>query len=87
MTEITVTDLGQKLVEIRRARLISQGELAEKSGISDRAIRGIEQGTAKAPRRRTVEALSKELGIDPLDLANPALTTAQVLRRAEQRGG
>jgi HTH-type transcriptional regulator/antitoxin HipB len=42
---VTLKDFGQKIREVRRARGISQAELASKLGMSRATISGIELGT------------------------------------------
>lgn len=58
------TDLAEILCAARRTAGLTQEELAERSGISVRAISDLERGRARAPQRRTVEALvaAAELG-------------------------
>ena len=47
----------------RRAQLTLEG-LAEASGVSGRAIGGLERGRSLGPQRRTVQALADGLGLD-----------------------
>lgn len=46
----------------------SQELLAERSGISPRAIRNIENGVVARPRRATLACLARGLGLDPADV-------------------
>jgi transcriptional regulator with XRE-family HTH domain/tetratricopeptide (TPR) repeat protein len=48
----------------RRARGLTQEQLAERAGVSSRSIRTLESGSVK-PRRGTVEALGSALQLDP----------------------
>jgi transcriptional regulator with XRE-family HTH domain len=52
---------------IRMNRLLTQMELAEKSGISLRAIRNLEAGKS-TPQIRTVRTLSDVLNVEPSKL-------------------
>ena len=79
-----VAPLDQKLLALRWARLLTQEQLACRAGISVIALRNLERGRAERPRAGTVRALARTLGVSPLDLADPTLSTAQVLRRAER---
>ena len=54
---------GKKLIEIRKAHGLTQGELAEKSKITSRTIQRIESGIVK-PRTFTIKILSDILGYD-----------------------
>ncbi|NUP22462.1 MAG: helix-turn-helix domain-containing protein, partial [Streptomyces sp.] len=56
--------------ELRRLRLkagMTQEELAERSGVSVRTIRGLETGTRSNPRMSTVEQLADALELGPKD--------------------
>ena len=76
--------IGGKLAEIRHARLLTQQELADAANLSVQTIRALEGGRVQHPRRGNVKKLADALGVVPLDLADPSLTAAQVLRRAER---
>ena len=78
---------GRKLAELRHARLLTQQQLSERAGVSVQALRALEAGRAQWPRPATTRNLAKALAVDPFDLANPGLTAAQVLRRAERPSG
>lgn len=56
-------DFGARLRALRRARLLTQGELAEKAGLSDQNISRLETGNHE-PRMRTLRALMAALGVD-----------------------
>jgi non-specific serine/threonine protein kinase len=58
---------GQALREYRYARRLTQAELAERAGLSERAVSDLERGL-KTPQRTTVRLLSGALGLSP-DLA------------------
>jgi transcriptional regulator with XRE-family HTH domain len=55
---------GQLLRRHRRARGLTQEQLAERSGLSVYAISMLERGTRTAPRGRTVESLARALELD-----------------------
>lgn len=56
------TTFGQMVADHRRRHGLSQEELAEKSGITTRAVSAIEQGQVKDPRLSTIKALGRVLG-------------------------
>jgi transcriptional regulator with XRE-family HTH domain len=60
------TDFRKKLIDYRKARGMTQEELAEKSGISIRTIQRIETGEV-IPRAYTIKVLSDYLGIGYFD--------------------
>ncbi|MFE1310956.1 NB-ARC domain-containing protein [Streptomyces sp. NPDC058755] len=55
--------LGAALVQAREAALLTQGELAERSGLSVRAIRNLETGHTARPRRQSLLLLAEALGL------------------------
>ncbi|GAB3872563.1 hypothetical protein GCM10029964_011180 [Kibdelosporangium lantanae] len=55
--------LGEILVGLRSGRGLSQEQLAERSGISVRAIGEIERGATRRPQRGTLRALADSLGL------------------------
>ncbi|MEV7028303.1 helix-turn-helix domain-containing protein, partial [Kitasatospora sp. NPDC093558] len=57
---------------------LTQEELAERSGVSLRALGDMERGRTRGPQRRTVQALAATLGLDAAD--------ALALERAAQSG-
>jgi transcriptional regulator with XRE-family HTH domain len=59
---------GERIRELRRERLLTQEDLAEKSGLNANSIVRIENGTIKEPRFSTVRKLAAALGVDPMDL-------------------
>jgi predicted ATPase/transcriptional regulator with XRE-family HTH domain len=65
---------GALLRSYREAALQSQEELAERSGLSVRAISDLERGVSMSPRLETVRMLGNGLSLGPEGLA--ALTTA-----------
>jgi predicted ATPase/transcriptional regulator with XRE-family HTH domain/tetratricopeptide (TPR) repeat protein len=55
--------LAEILVGLRAGRGLSQEQLAERSGISVRAIGEIERGATRRPQRETLRALADSLGL------------------------
>ncbi|MFI8238075.1 NB-ARC domain-containing protein [Streptomyces sp. NPDC085866] len=55
--------LGAALVRAREAACLTQGELAERSGLSVRAIRNLETGHTSRPRRQSLLLLAEALGL------------------------
>ncbi len=59
---------GQLLVHYRIAVGLSQRRLAVQSGLSERAVRDLERGAVARPRRESVRALARALGLCGDDL-------------------
>lgn len=64
--------LGPNLERLRRARGLSQEELAAASGVSVDTISRLERGTRKAARGGTIAALAKVFGIGTAELLGMA---------------
>jgi len=62
-----VVHIGDRLKEIRQRKLMSQRDLAEKSGISQNAIVQIENNRTE-PHYRTLRKLIAALEVSPGDL-------------------
>jgi transcriptional regulator with XRE-family HTH domain len=65
---------GRLLRRWRRARLLSQEALAERSGLSVRTVRELEAGRIRQPRLSSLGLLVGALGLD--EVAAFALTAA-----------
>jgi predicted ATPase/DNA-binding XRE family transcriptional regulator len=65
----SVTDLGLLLRRHRREAGLTQEELAERAGISARAVSDIERGLRTTVYRDTADRLSKALALDELERA------------------
>src|SRR5215469_4748165 len=74
-----VATFGESLRQHRHARLMTQAELAERAGLSERAISDLERGL-KMPQRGTVRLLIHALGLPP-DLAEAFGLSARVRTR------
>jgi transcriptional regulator with XRE-family HTH domain len=59
---------GEKLRAVRDRRLLSQRELAEKSGLSPTTILKLEGDRVSDPHPRTVRKLAEALEVDPAEL-------------------
>ncbi len=59
---------GELLARHREATGLSQATVARRSGLSERALRALERGVTKRPRRHTVTALAEILGLTGADL-------------------
>lgn len=61
--------LGTLVQEHRRAAGLTQRQLAQLSGLSVAAVRNLEQGRSRRPRRGSLDALARVLGLDVRQLA------------------
>lgn len=59
--------LGELLYSLRSTAHLSQGALAERSGVSARTISDIETGSARTPRLITIMLLAEAMGLSPGD--------------------
>jgi predicted ATPase/transcriptional regulator with XRE-family HTH domain len=60
-----VAPFAQALQHLRHAARLTQAELAERSGLSEREISDLERGLRKSPQRATVRLLIEALGLAP----------------------
>lgn len=60
---VTTAAAGRRLRELRTAAGLTQEELAERAGISARALRALETGTAKRARPDTMDRIARVLGL------------------------
>ena len=66
---LTVATTGEKVREARRRAMLTQGELADKSGVGITSIVRIERDQLEnAPRVSSLRKLAKGLGVDPREL-------------------
>lgn len=61
-------ELKDRIAKIRRMRGLTQAELAEKLGVSARAVQNYEAGT-RTPKRDTIAKIAEILGVDESALA------------------
>lgn len=59
--------IGERLLNLRKGRGLTQAEVAEAAGISDRAYADIERGAANM-RTQTLLRLCSVLGVTPNDI-------------------
>ncbi len=71
----TASAFGALVVRLRSARGLGQEQLAERAGMSVRAIRDIERGRVRSPQRRSAQALATAFALD-------GAARAQFLREA-----
>ena len=64
---LTVVKIGDKLKEIRTRRLLTQVQLADKSGVNQVTIARIERNQVD-PRFSTIRRLAAGLDVDPTEL-------------------
>lgn len=64
---LNLVEIGEKLLSVRRKKGMTQGEVAEKAGLSDRAYADIERGTANM-RVETALKICKALNVTPNDI-------------------
>ncbi len=63
----TVVYIGGKLREVRTRRLLTQIELAEKSGVNPTTIVRVERNQVE-PHFRTIRKLAEALDVEPTEL-------------------
>ncbi len=79
--------VGELLRHHRTAAALSQEALAERAGLSSRAISDLERGIHRAPRLETVRLLADALGLDEAERVELlAAAHPQVLAPAEHEG-
>ncbi|MCM4170803.1 helix-turn-helix domain-containing protein [Arenibacter sp. TNZ] len=62
-------DFGKELIKIRKARGLTQAEVAEKCNVTMRTIQRIESGAVK-PRSSTIRIISESLEVDFFEISN-----------------
>ena len=65
MTAAEPTSFGALLRRLRLAAGLTQEALAERAGVSAKAVSDLERDPARAPRLDTVALLADALGLDP----------------------
>jgi transcriptional regulator with XRE-family HTH domain len=66
---VTVTNFGELLRDSRLRAALTQEELAERAGISVRAVGKLESGETSRPRPATVRMLADALGLEEPELS------------------
>ncbi|MFD0598206.1 helix-turn-helix domain-containing protein [Catellatospora coxensis] len=82
---VQASTFGNLLRTLRRAAGLTLEQLAERSGISTRAISDMERGHSRAPQARTLAALADGLGLD--SDARAGLTAAAKEARSPSAAG
>ena len=77
---------GALLLRYRRARGLTQEDLADRSGMSTRAVSNLERGHAGAAQRRSAVALADALGLTA-ERRNEFLAVAAAARQRSPRSG
>src|SRR5215216_6812021 len=70
MTTRELSPFGDLVRRHRTAAALSQEELAERAGVSVRALSDLERGVHRAPRLETVRMLAEALGLGADDRAD-----------------
>ncbi len=65
---LTMTKIGDRLRRLRRERMLTQLQLAERAGVAHTTISRIESGAIEYPRFDTIRDLAAALGVDPAEL-------------------
>src|SRR5262249_60824278 len=79
-------EFGQLLAGFRFGRGLSQEELADRSGMSVRAIRSLEHGQVERPRWASVSLLADGLGLSDTERAAFRQAAAGLRGRADGAG-
>ncbi|MGN0493244.1 MAG: helix-turn-helix domain-containing protein [Acutalibacteraceae bacterium] len=84
MLVFNAAEIGNRLLNIRKKTGLTQAELAEKAGLSDRTYADIERGTVNM-RTETLLRICNALNITPndifTDINKPAACEQEVLER------
>ena len=75
--------LGDRLRQYRRAARLTQEQLAERSGMSVRAISDLERGARQAPHRDTLRLLAEALGLTPDEAAELEAAVVRLRRKGQ----
>jgi transcriptional regulator with XRE-family HTH domain len=65
---LVMTEVGDRLKKIRRRAMLTQEQLARKSGVGVTTINRIEKGRVEDPHFSTLRKLAKACGADPGEL-------------------
>ena len=67
---LVMTEVGDQLKKARRRAMLTQEELAEKSGVGVTTINRIEKGRVEDPHFSTLRKLARALEVDPAELVH-----------------
>src|SRR5438132_4173588 len=73
---------GELLKRYRLSAGLTQEGLAERAGLSERAISHLERGARRAPQRATLQLLAEALGLSGEEHVVPAATVVRAARYA-----
>lgn len=78
-------ELGERLRDCRLRRRMEQTELAERAGVSDRTVRGLEKGTGSSVESllRVMKALGILEGLDAMVPPGPSVDPLALLKRKD----
>lgn len=62
-------DIGERIVELREERALTQIELAKEAGISPSTLSLIESGKVERPHVGTIRKISRALEVSPQELS------------------
>jgi transcriptional regulator with XRE-family HTH domain len=65
---LVMTEVGERLKKVRRRAMLTQEQLAEKSGVGITTINRIEKGRVEDPHFSTLRKLAEALEVDPAEL-------------------
>ena len=68
---MTLAHIGERIAELREAKLLKQSELAERAGISPSTLSQIESGRVPKPHIGTLRKIARALEAAPQDLTTP----------------
>ena len=77
---------GKKLLEVRKAKGLTQEEVAEKCGITIRTIQRIESGLVE-PRVYTIKIISETIGFEFFEYAERAVAEQESFAAVAFNGG
>jgi transcriptional regulator with XRE-family HTH domain len=65
---LVMTEVGDRLKRARRRAMLTQEQLADKSGVGVTTINRIEKGHVEDPHFSTLRKLAQALEVDPAEL-------------------
>jgi transcriptional regulator with XRE-family HTH domain len=68
---MALAQVGERISELREARLLRQAELAERAGISPSTLSQIESGRVSNPHIGTIRKVARALDVEPSELTTP----------------
>lgn len=72
LDEVSVAELGQRVMHLRECQHWSQSELGRRSGVKQSTISRLEAGMGKRPSLTSLAALASTLGVSLVDLTATA---------------